>query len=58
MGLEFGDEFADGFFEDTSESAAPAGVNGSDGSFFGVDEKDRDTVGSSDAEEEAGSVGE
>jgi len=51
--FEFGDEFADGFFEDAGESAAPAGVDGGDGAFFGIDEKDRDAVGRLDAEEKA-----
>ena len=51
--FEFGDEFADGFFEDPSQGAAPTGVDGGDGAFFGIDEKDRDAVGRLDAEEKA-----
>ena len=33
-------------------------MDGSDGAFFGIDEEDGDAVGSLNAEEEAGSVGE
>ena len=32
-------------------------MDGGSGAFFGIDEEDRDAVGSLDAEEEAGSVG-
>jgi len=49
--------FADGLDDDTSESAAPAGMNGGDGALFGVDEENRDAVGGLDAEEEAGAIG-
>ncbi len=56
--METGVEFADGFFEDAGEGAAPSGVDGGDGAFFGIDEKDGDAVGGLHAEEEAWSVGE
>ncbi len=49
--------FADGFGGDTGESAAPAGMDGGDGAFFGVDEEDGDTVGGLDGQEKVGSVG-
>src|SRR5262245_5089507 len=51
-------EFADGFFEDAGERAAPAGVDCGDGAFFGVDEEDRDAICGLNAEEKAGSFGE
>ena len=55
--MEFGDEFADGFFGDAGEGAAPTRVDGGNGAFFGIDEEDGDAVGSLNAEEKAGSVG-
>jgi hypothetical protein len=39
---------ADGFGDDASKGAAPAGVDGGDGAFFGVGDEDGDTVGSLD----------
>ena len=48
---------ADGFDDDAGEGAAPAGVDGGYGAFFGVDEEDGDAVGGLDGEEEAGAVG-
>ena len=52
--METGVEFADGFFEDAGESAAPTGVDGGDGAFLGVNEEDGDAVGGLDGEEQAG----
>ena len=51
-------EFADGFFKDAGECAAPAGMNGGDNALFGIDEKNRDAVGGLDAQEKPGSFGE
>src|SRR3974390_1971767 len=48
---------ADGFFGDAGESATPASVDRGDRASFGIDEEDRDAIGSLDGEEEAGSVG-
>jgi len=56
--IEFGDEFADGLFEDAGEGTAPACVGGGDGAFFWIDQEDGDAIGSLDAEQEAGSAGE
>jgi len=49
--------FADSLYDDTRESAAPAGVNGGYGALFGVNEENRDAIGGLDAEEEAGAIG-
>jgi len=57
LGLELHLHLADGFDDDALEGAPPAGMNGGDGSLFGVDEENRDTVGGLDAQEEAGAVG-
>ena len=56
-GFELHLHLADGFDDDASESAAPAGVNGGDGAFFGVYEENGDAVGGLYAEEKAGAVG-
>jgi len=53
-----GVEFADGFFEDTRERAAPSGVDCSYDPFLVIDKKDGDAVGGLDAEKKAGSFGE
>jgi len=52
-----GVEFADDFFENAGERAAPAGVNGGDGAVLGIDEKDGDAIGGLNAEKKAGSFG-
>ena len=51
-------KFADGFFKDAGERAAPAGVNGGNNTFLGIDEKNRNAVGGLDAKEKAGSFSE
>lgn len=48
---------ADGFNGDAGQGAAPAGVDGGYGAFFGVDEENGDAVGGLDGKEEAGAVG-
>jgi len=48
VGAEVHLHLADGFGGDAGQGAAPAGVDGGDGAFFGVDEEDRDTVGGLD----------
>ena len=53
-----GVKFADGFFEDAGERAAPSGVDGGDSARFGIDEENRDAVGGLNAEKKAGSCGE
>ena len=50
-------EFADGFFEDAGEGAAPAGVDGGDSSFFWIDEENWDAIGGLDGEEKARDFG-
>jgi hypothetical protein len=45
--------FADGFFRDASESAAPACMDGSDRAFFCVDQQNRNAVGGLHSEENA-----
>jgi len=57
VGAEVHLHFADGLGGDAGEGAAPAGVNGGDGAFLGVNEEDGDTVGGLDGEEEAGAIG-
>ena len=54
VGAELHLHFPDGFGGDASEGAAPAGVDGGDGAFLGVDEEDGDAVGGLDAEERPG----
>ncbi len=56
LGLEVHLHLANGFDDDALEGAAPAGVNGSDRAFSGVDEKNRDAIGALDAEEKSGAV--
>jgi len=56
LAAEFELHAADGFLGDTRESAAPAGVDGGNGSFFRIDEKNRHAIGGLDGEEQAGSV--
>ena len=46
----------DGFLGDASERAAPASMNGGDGSFLGIDEKDGDAIGGLNGEEKAGAT--
>jgi hypothetical protein len=53
-----GVKFADGFFEDASERASPASMNGGHDALFGISEKDGDAVGGLDCEEKAGAAGE
>ena len=48
---------ADGFDDDAGERAAPAGVDGGDGTLLGVDEEDGDAVSGLNAQKEAGAVG-
>ena len=48
---------ADRLGGDAGKSASPAGVDGGDGAFLGVDEKDGDAVGGLDGKEEAGTLG-
>ncbi len=57
LGLELHVHLADGFDDDALERAAPAGVNGGDGTLFRIDEENRDAIGGLDAQEEAGTVG-
>ena len=57
LGLEVHLHLADGLDDDAGQSAAPTGVNGSDGALFGVNEEDGDAVGGLDGQEEAGAVG-
>jgi len=53
LGGEFHLHFTYGFCDDALQSAAPARVDGGDGSFSGIDEKNRNTVGGLDAEEKS-----
>ncbi len=46
--------FPHGFCDDALQCAAPAGVNGGDGSLFGIDEKNGDAIGGLNAEKQAG----
>jgi len=46
---------ADGFFDDAGKSSLPAGVNGGDGAFFGIDKENRDAIGGLDGKKQAGS---
>jgi len=57
VGAEVHLHFADGFGGDAGEGAAPAGVDGRDGAFFGVEEEDGNAVGGLDGQEEGGAVG-
>ena len=57
VGSEVHLELADGFSGDAGQGAAPAGMDGGYGSFFGVHEEDRGAVGGLDSQEEAGAVG-
>ena len=56
--MEAGVEFADGFFEDAGERAAPACMYSGDDALSGIDEEDGNAVGGLDGEEKAGSFGE
>ena len=51
-------KFANGFFKDAGKCSAPAGVNGGDSALFGIDEKNRGTVGRLDAEKKSRRFGE
>ena len=46
--------FPNGFCDDALQRAAPAGMNGGDGSLFGIDEKNGDAIGGLNAEKQAG----
>jgi hypothetical protein len=48
---------ADGFDHDAGQGAAPAGMNGSNGAFFRVDEENRNTIGGLGAQEKPAAVG-
>jgi len=56
-GFELHLHLADGFCDDALKRPSPTGMNGGDGSLFGVDEENRDTVGGLDAQKEAGAIG-
>jgi len=47
---------ADSLDHNARQGAAPAGVNGGDGTLFGVDEENGDAIGGLDAQEEARAV--
>jgi len=49
--------FPNGFCDDALQCAAPAGMNGGDGSLLGIDEKNGDAIGSLNAEKQAGANG-
>jgi len=49
---------ADGFFGDAGERALPTRMNGGDGAFLGIDEKDRDAIGGLHGEEQSLAIGE
>jgi hypothetical protein len=57
LGAEVHLQLADGFDGDAGERAAPSRMNGGDSAFLGIDEKNRNAIGSLYAEEEAGTVG-
>ena len=46
--------FPNGFCDDALQRAAPAGMNGGDGSLLGIDEKNGDAIGGLNAEKQAG----
>jgi hypothetical protein len=48
---------ADGFLGYAGERAAPAGVNGGNGAFFGIDEQDGDAISGLNGEKKAGAIG-
>ena len=48
---------ADGFGGDAAQGTAPAGVDGGDGTFFGIDQQNRDAVGGLDCEQQARTIG-
>jgi len=56
-GTEVHLHLANRFDGDAGQGAAPAGVDGGNGAFFGIDEEDRDTVGGLHGEEKAGTIG-
>ena len=47
-------KFADGFFGDAGEGAAPTSVDGSDYALFGVNQENGNAVGGLHGEEKAG----
>lgn len=53
---EMGVEFAGSFLKDARKRAAPPCVNGRHDTFFGIDQEDRNAVGSLNAEEKARSL--
>jgi hypothetical protein len=57
FGFELHLHLADGFDDDALERAAPASMNGGDGTPFEVDQEKGDAVGGLDGQEEAGAVG-
>ncbi len=57
LGAELHLHLADGFDDDALQRAAPAGMDGSDGAFFRIDEENGDTVGGLHTEKETGAVG-
>jgi len=57
VAAEFELHAANRFFGDAGQGAAPAGVNGGDGTFPRIDKKNRDAIGGLDGEEDAGAVG-
>ena len=56
IGFELHLHLADGFDDDTGQSAAPSCVDGGNCAFFRVDQEDGHAVGGLDAEEQAGTV--
>ena len=47
-------KFTDGFLGDAGQGTAPTGVNGGDGAFFGIDQKNGNAVGGLNSEENTG----
>src|SRR5690348_4429348 len=56
IGLEARVEFAGSFLKDARKRTAPPCVNGGHDTFFGIDEEDRNAVGSLNAEKKARSL--
>ena len=57
LAAEFEAHAADGLFGDAGERAFPTRMNSGDGAFFGIHDKDRNTIGGLHGEKHAGAIG-
>jgi len=56
LAAKFEAQAADGLFRDAGKRALPTRMNGGDGAFFGINEKDRNAIGGLHGEKKTGAI--